>query len=282
MSIEIKGISKRFKTNLALDDVSVTFEDNKIYGLLGRNGAGKTTLLNIITNRIYADSGAVLIDGVPAKENDHALKKVYMMSEKSYYPESMRIKEIFQWSKEFYPGFDLEYAHRLADLFELSLSKSVKALSTGYHSIFKVIVALSVNTPYVLLDEPVLGLDANHRDVLYRLLIEKYSQSPSTFIISTHLIEEVSSLIEDVVIIKKGKIIKNETREALMSCGYTVSGRAEAVDRFTQDKEVIGMDTIGGLKSAYVIGQVAKASVPEGLEITNMDLQKLFVQLTNV
>lgn len=282
MSIEVRSVSKNFGDTCALDQVSLTLEENKIYGLLGRNGAGKSTLLNIITNRIFADNGEVIVDGMPSRENDEALGKIYMMSEKNYYPPNMKIKEIFRWTKEFYPNFDMEYARKLADIFELNIKKNVKSLSTGYNSIFKVIIALSVNTPYVLLDEPVLGLDANHRDVFYRLLLEKYSNNPSTIIISTHLIEEVSNIIEDVIIIKKGKIIMNESREDVMSCGYTVSGKASLVDNFINGKEVIGVDSIGGLKSAYIMGQLNKETVPEGLEITKMDLQKLFVQLTNV
>lgn len=281
MSIEVKNISKNFGKTCALAQVSLTFEENKIYGLLGRNGAGKTTLLNIITNRIFADSGEVLVDGMPSKENDEALGKIYLMSEKTYYPNSLKISDVFKWTKEFYPGFDMEYADKLAERFELNTSKKIKSLSTGYNSIFKVIVALSVNTPYVLLDEPVLGLDANHRDVFYRLLLKKYGNNPSTFVISTHLIEEVSNVIEDVIIIKKGQIIHNESTAELMSCGYTVSGKASVVDEFIKGKDVIGADSIGGLKSAYIIGQVNKKNVPEGLEITKMDLQKLFVQLTN-
>ena len=281
MSIEVKNISKNFGKTCALAQVSLTFEENKIYGLLGRNGAGKTTLLNIITNRIFADSGEVLVDGMPSKENDEALGKIYLMSEKTYYPNSLKISDVFKWTKEFYPGFDMEYADKLAEIFELNTSKKIKSLSTGYNSIFKVIVALSVNTPYVLLDEPVLGLDANHRDVFYRLLLKKYGNNPSTFVISTHLIEEVSNVIEDVIIIKKGQIIRNESTAELMSCGYTVSGKASVVDEFIKGKDVIGADSIGGLKSAYIIGQVDKKNVPEGLEITKMDLQKLFVQLTN-
>lgn len=282
MSIEIKNISKNFGSTCALDSVNLTFEDNKIYGLLGRNGAGKTTLLNIITNRIFADKGEVLIDGLPSKENDQALRKIYMMGEKNFYPSSMKIKEIFRWTKEFYPSFDTEYANKLAEVFELTLNKNVKSLSTGYNSIFKVIIALSVNTPYVLCDEPVLGLDANHRDLFYRMLIERYSESPSTYIISTHLIEEVANVIEDVIIIKKGKIIRSESREELMSIGYTVSGMSTLVDEFIKGKEVIGTDSIGGLKSAYVIGQIINEAVPQELEITKMDLQKLFIKLTNV
>ena len=99
-----------------------------------------------------------------------------MMGEKNFYPDNMKIKEIFRWTKEFYPEFDTEYAMKLAEVFDLNLNKNVKSLSTGYNSIYKVIIALSVNTPYVLLDEPVLGLDANHRDLFYKLLIEKYSK----------------------------------------------------------------------------------------------------------
>lgn len=280
MSIEVKNVSKNFGSTCALDQVNITFERNKIYGLLGRNGAGKSTLLNIITNRIFADTGEVLIDGILAKENDTALANIYLMSEKNFYPSNMKIKDIFHWTGEFYTSFDLDYAKELADLFELKLNKNVKSLSTGYNSIFKVIIALSVNTPYVFLDEPVLGLDANHREVFYRLLLEKYSDTPSTFVLSTHLIEEVSNIIEDVIIIKRGRIIKNESREQLMSCGYTVSGKASHVDEFICGKEVIGMDSIGTLKSAYIIGQLPKEKTHE-LEISKMDLQKLFVKLTN-
>lgn len=281
MSIEIKNISKNFGTTQALSRVNITFESNKIYGLLGRNGAGKTTLLNIITNRIFADEGEVLVDGLSSKENDLALQNIYMMSEKNYYPLNMKVKEIFQWTKNFYPNFDMEYAKKLANLFELNINKNVKSLSTGYNSIFKVIIALSVNTPYVLLDEPVLGLDANHRDVFYRLLIEKYSNFPSTIVISTHLIEEVSTVIEDVIIIKNGSIIKNESREALLSQGYTISGKASSVDSFIIGKNVIGIETIGGLKSAFILGSINKDTLPADLEVTKLDLQKLFIQLTN-
>lgn len=282
MSIEVKNISKNFGNTRALNKVTLTFEENKIYGLLGRNGAGKSTLLNIITNRIFADEGNVLVNGENSKENDKVLNKIYMMGEKNYYPPAMKIKDIFYWSKEFYPSFDMEYANKLADLFQLNTNKKVKELSTGYNSIFKDIIGLSVNTPYVLFDEPVLGLDANHRELFYKLLIEKYSLSPSTFIISTHLIEEVSNIIEEIIIIKDGEIIKNETKESLMSQGYTVSGKASLVDEYIEGKEIIGVDSIGGLKSAYVMGKVNKESIPDGLEVTRMDLQKLFVQLTNI
>jgi ABC-2 type transport system ATP-binding protein len=278
--IEVKHLTKNFGSTCALDDVSLRFEENKIYGLLGRNGAGKSTLLNLITNRIFASSGEILVDGESVMDNDTALGKIYLMSEKNYYPEKMKIKHVFQWTKNFYPNFDEVYAKNLAERFELNINKAVRSLSTGYSSIFKLIVALSVNTPYVLLDEPVLGLDANHRDMFYRILLETYNANPRTIIISTHLIEEVSSVIEDIVILKKGKIIKNESCETLLSNGYTISGTAAVVDSFVVNKNVIGTDTLGGLKSAYILGKL-EGELPSEIELSKLDLQKLFIQLTN-
>jgi ABC-2 type transport system ATP-binding protein len=278
--IEVKKISKSYGTVKALEDVSLTLGENKIYGLLGRNGAGKTTLLNVITNRIFEDNGEVLIDGEGHKDNDKALGKLYMMGESNLYPENMKIRDVFKWTKTFYPDFDKEYAEKAADRFGLNMKKKTNALSTGYKSIFKLILALSVNTPYILLDEPVLGLDANHRELFYKLLLEKYAKKPFTAVISTHLIEEVSGIIEDVIIVKNGRVIRNESCEELLSKGYTVSGAAAKVDSFIKDKQIIGTDTLGGLKTAYILGK-AEENVPEGLEITRLDLQKLFIQLTN-
>lgn len=281
MSIEVKNITKYYGKTCALDDVSVIFADNKIYGLLGRNGAGKTSLLNIISNRIFAENGNVTIDGMPARENDAAIAKLYAMGEKTYYPENMRIKDVFKWSKLFYPQFDGDYANSLAGQFGLKLNKKVKSLSTGYLTIFKLIVALSVNTPYLLLDEPVLGLDANNRDLFYRLLLEKYSNNPFSVIISTHLIEEVANLIENVVIIKEGKVICSDEREHLLADSYSVSGKIAEVDAYTVDKKLLGSEVMAGFKTAYLMGNPDYDNAA-GLEISKVDLQKLFIQLTNI
>ena len=278
--IVLNNITKHYGKICALDHVSLRFEENKIYGLLGRNGAGKSTLLNIIAGRIFPTNGEVTVDGETILDNDRVLRKLFLMNEQNYYPDKMKIKTVFQWTKEFYPSFDLDYAQSLAERFELNLSKTTTALSTGYSSIFKLIIALSVNTPYIFLDEPVLGLDANHRDLFYRTLLQKYSEKPCTIIISTHLIEEVSSVIDDIVILNKGKVIKNESCEELLSKGYMISGSAAAVDAYIADKTVLGIDTLGGLKTAYILGAMDN-NLPINLELSKLDLQKLFIQLTN-
>lgn len=280
-SIAINHVSKQFNKVHALEDVTLQFEEGKIYGLLGRNGAGKSTLLNLISNRLFPTAGEITINGRPACENDQAQRLVYLMSEKTFYPETMRVKEVFDWTGRFYKGFDKNEAIRLAHEFKLDITKKVKGLSTGYSSIYKLITALCVDVPYLFLDEPVLGLDANHRDMFYKLLLESYAARPRTIVISTHLIEEISGIIEEIVIIKEGRVIKAQNCEELLSQGYCVSGKASDVDAYVQGKEVIGIDALGGLKTAYIMGQCDKSALDANLEVSKMDLQKLFIQLTN-
>lgn len=280
-AISVKNISKQFKDVKALDDITLNFEENKIYGLLGRNGAGKSTLLNIISNRLFPQSGSVTINGEDAFENDKAQGLIYVMSEKTLYPETMRVSEALKWSAEFYKGFDMEYAQGIAERFGLNLKSKVKGLSTGYGSIFKLVIALSCNAPYVLLDEPVLGLDANHRELFYKMLLEKYSENPFTVVISTHLIEEISSVIENIIIIKDGKILYDEAAEELMSRGYTISGSTAVVEEYLKGCKTLSCDYLGGLCTACVLGK-PEGELPQGLELGKLDLQKFFVALTNV
>ncbi|GAB1476484.1 ABC transporter ATP-binding protein [Bacillota bacterium] len=279
--IEIKSLTKDYSDLRALNNVSVTFADNKIYGLLGRNGAGKTTMLNCVTGRIFPSSGEINVDGEPAIENDKAQGKMFMMSEHNYFPEGMKVKDAMRWTGEFYQEFSKEYFMMLAEKFGLATNRKIKKLSTGYGSIFKLILTLSTNAPYLIFDEPVLGLDANHRDMFYRALLEKYNEKPFTAVISTHIIEEVATVIEEVVIIKKGQIIRNEPTEELLANGCSLSGSASAIDSFIEGKTVFGADTLGGFKTAYVMEAVNPTTLPPGVEMGKMDLQKLFIYMTN-
>lgn len=278
--IEVRGLSKTYnKKTKALDKVSVTFEYGKIYGLLGRNGAGKSTMINIISNRIFPTEGEVLIDGEAARENDKALAKVFTMSESNLLPQNMKVKKSIDVMKLFYPSADTDYAYKLAEKFGLDTKKKLGGLSTGYKSISKIVLALSCGADYVFFDEPVLGLDPNHRDLFYKEMLERYSELGNTFIISTHLIDECASLIEKAIIINNGRIIADEDTEEILRGAFTVTGAAPLVDKFIEGKRVLGTDSIGGIKSAYVVGEAK--GIPEGLEVSKASLQSLFIQLTN-
>ena len=278
-NIEVKNVTKFFGDVKALNEVSLTLEEGKIYGLLGRNGAGKSTLLGCMTNMLFPDSGEILLDHEPVVENDKALGKVYMMSEKNYYPKELRVRDVFRWTEEFYGHFDMECASRLCEEFQLDMKKKVSKLSTGYNSIYKVSTALSLDLPFIFFDEPVLGLDANHRDFFYRLLLENYAKNPKTIIISTHLIEEVAGLVENIIMLNNGSIIADGVCSELLDETYVMTGPAEVVNRLSDGKEIIGQESLGGLKSVYVRG-IRPTNAAVEIEITKPDLQKLFIQMT--
>jgi ABC-2 type transport system ATP-binding protein len=283
--IEVKGVTKYYKTNKALDGVDFTIEPGKIYGLLGRNGAGKTTLLNLMTGRLFPTEGEIRIDGESVYENDKVLGCIFYMAEKNLYPVEERIKNIFKWTRQFYPQFDIEYAGELADKFGLDTNKKIKSLSTGYTSIFKAVTALASNAEIMLFDEPVLGLDANHRDMLYKELLANYAQNPRTIIISTHLIEEVARVLEEVIIIKEGKIIVKKPVEELLACAYTATGEASRIDRYIEGRKYTGSEQTGNLKSVIVLEDVKERDIglakELGIDFSKTELQKLFISLTN-
>lgn len=279
-AIQIKNITKRYQDSTALDNISFNFEYGKIYGFLGRNGAGKTTLINIIANRIFASHGEILIDNLPAKENMAVQEKIFCMSEVDLYDTNLKIKDLFKWINRFYDSFDRKKAFQIAAEFNLDTNKKFNALSKGYQSIFKITVALSLNVPYLIFDEPVLGLDANHRELFYHLLLKDYENNERTIIIATHLIEEVATIIEEVILIDKGKVLLQESVDTLLETGYCVSGLSQELDTYCKDKNVIGYDELGNLKLAYVLGTKSQLPPESNLQITNMNLQKLFVKLT--
>lgn len=279
-AIQIKNVTKKYKDVTALDNVSFSFEYGKIFGFLGRNGAGKSTLINIIANRIFADSGEITIDDIPAKENMKIHDKIFCMSEADLYDESLKVKELFKWIDRFYDDFDKAKAFEIAGKFNLDTNRKFKALSKGYQSIFKLTVALSLNVPYVIFDEPVLGLDANHRELFYELLLKDYETNERTIIIATHLIEEVANIIEEVILIDKGKVLLQDNVGSLLETGYSVSGLADEVDTYCVGKNVIGYDELGNLKIAYVLGEKTPLPKTGNLSLSAMNLQKLFVKLT--
>lgn len=281
-TLHVNNISQHFGKHQVLTDVSMAIEPGKIYGLLGRNGAGKSTLLNIMTNRIFPSDGDVMMDNVSVFENDAALSDMYLMSEANLYAERLRVRKIFQIVEMSYGTFDWPLAHELAGKFQVNLDEKFGRLSTGYHSIVKLIVALCVPANYIFLDEPVLGLDANHRELFYQELLTAYEKRPRTFLISTHLIEEIANLVEHVFILDQGKILEDGDVEDLVAQSYAITGPNDAVVDYTAGLNVIGADHLGQITSHYVFGPLDDMKViPDSVTIEHLDLQKLFVHLTN-
>ncbi len=283
--ISFQGVSKNYGKTKALINIDLELEPNQIYGLLGRNGAGKTTLLNLLTNRIYPSAGTIQVDGAKVKENDDVLSQMAYMTEINLFPDTMRVRQVLHWAGEFYPSFDRVYAVSLCEKFKLNPKLKVQALSTGYSSILKAIVTLASQAPILIFDEPVLGLDANHRELFYRELITNYNANPKTIIISTHLIEEIAKIIEAVIIIDDGQMILKESAENIRARTHLLSGDGDKLNQFLIGKSWLNLESIGEFETVIILEPINREehnlAKELDIDISKVDLQKLFIALTN-
>jgi ABC-2 type transport system ATP-binding protein len=280
--LTIKNLTKKYRHDMVLDDLSFTLEPAKIYGLLGRNGAGKSTLLNIISNRIFPTSGEVRLGDDVVNDNDDVLSKIFLMSEANLYPRGMKVSQTFDLADVAYGNFNYDYAKQLAELFELDPQAKVTNLSTGQRTISKLIVALAVDADYVFLDEPILGLDANHRDLFYKELVKTYQEKPRTFVLSTHLIEEIQQLVEHVLVLHNHHLIIDEDTDEMLAKAYAVSGPAKLVDQYTDGLRLLKKESMGNIQTSYVFDHLDDQRViPDQVKIDHYDLQHLFMYLTD-
>lgn len=282
--LETKGLTKRYGGVRALDGFTASFEENKIYGLLGRNGAGKTTLLNIMTSHIFADSGEVRAFGSNAVENQEVLPKICYMPEKNLFIPQMKVSGILKTAAQFFTEFDMDYAWKLCHKFSLKTDKKYKALSRGYESILRIVIGLASRAPLTIFDEPVLGLDAAVRDLFYRELLDDYVGNPRTYLISTHLIEESADVFEEALIIKDGVLVCDSSVEELKASARYVSGKAEAVDAAVAGMKVLHSEMVGNVKICVVFGEAPEEGLRDipasGVNVSAVPVQKLFIYLT--
>ena len=284
MSLTCQHITKAYGGREVLRDISLTLEPGRIYGLIGRNGAGKTTLLSILTAQNPATGGTVSLDGQPVWENRKSLEKLCFSRELTANAESglaaMKVKEYLRIASIYYPGWDKEMEKRLVELFQLNTKKKLAKLSKGMLSMVTIIVAMCSKAPYTILDEPVAGLDVVAREQFYKLLLEEYTETGRTFVVSTHIIEEASDILEEVIVLHEGKLLLMEETQALLDRVRHVSGKAEEVDAATAGLELHHTETVGRSKGVTVFLQPGQ-SVDESRDVSvqPVSLQRAFVAL---
>jgi ABC-2 type transport system ATP-binding protein len=281
--VEVSGLTKRFGSFTAVNDVSFRIEEHGIYGLLGRNGAGKTTLMQLLTGQEFATNGSIRVFGENPVENASVLERTSFIKESQKYPEDFKVKHVFRSAPWFFANWDQHFAERLIADFRVPVDRRIKKLSRGQLSAVGIIVGLASRAPLTFFDEPYLGLDAVARQLFYDRLLEDYAEHPRTVILSTHLIDEVSNLLEHVLVIDEGRIIIDSPADTLRGSVTNVVGPAAAVDTFVGKREVLHRDGIGGLASVTVAALSAaevSAARSAGLELSAVSLQQLIIRKT--
>jgi ABC-2 type transport system ATP-binding protein len=280
-AIRLRHVTKRYGGFTALDDVSVELEENTIHGLLGRNGAGKTTIMQILTGQGFETSGEVEVFGEHPYENASVLDRVCFIREAQKYPDTFAVKHALAAAALLFPNWDQAFADSLVEEFGLPRKRTVKKLSRGQLSAVGVIIGLASRAPLTFFDEPYLGLDAVARQLFYDRLLADYAEHPRTIVLSTHLIDEVSDLIEHVVVIDKGRILIDEDSEVLRGQAVTVTGPAAAVEAFASGHAELHREKLGGFLRVTLTGAAPEPELrSSGLEFEPVSLQQLVVRTT--
>jgi ABC-2 type transport system ATP-binding protein len=282
--VEFKNVNKTYKDVTAVKDVSFSLEENKIYGLLGRNGAGKTTIMHMLTAQLFPTGGEIKVFEEAPYENSEVLKKVCFIKESQAYPEYFQVKDVFATAASIYPNWDEEYARQLSSAFQLPQKRTMKKLSRGMLSAVGIVVGLASRAPLTIFDEPYLGLDAVARSIFYDQLLQDYSNYPRTVILSTHLIDEVSQLLEHILLIDNGRLLFQGNMESLKGQVHTVIGEAKNVEKYIKQKEVLHRETLGSVLSATIYEANPSDDYSQldeiGLEYEPVSLQQAVVHLT--
>jgi len=283
-AVAVEHLSVHFDDTRAIDDMTFAVGRNTICGLLGRNGAGKSTLLSTLAAFRLPTSGQIRVAGVDPYEHPAAVADICLIREGGDFVGSMRVGTVLDLTEGLRPSWDRAVAERLIDRFELPRRKKVDALSRGMRSALAVSVGLAGRASLTMFDEPHLGMDAAARYVFYDELLADYLAHPRTIILSTHLIDEVASILEDVIVIDHGRLLVHEPVAQLQERGAAVVGPSAAVAAFTEGMDIASDRTLGPTRSVTVVDRLTpeqrRAATDAGLQLEPVNLQDLFVHLT--
>ena len=273
--IELKQVTKQYGQAAVLKNITLSIDEPGIYCLLGRNGAGKTTLLKSIAGYQNITRGTIEVDDKLITTSTLDTGVSYIENFAKHF--NLPVRKLLQIASEVNPNYDYDFASEMMERFELDGKKKFNHLSLGMKTMVSTIICLASNKSVVLLDEPVLGFDAIMRVEFYDLLIESFRKHPRIIIVSTHIIEEIAKTIHKLIIIDKGSVRFFDTLQSVETKAFSISGLQKDVEAATQNLNVIGQDTVGGLVTTYIFDNPPEQTA--SFETHPLSLQDFFIQM---
>ena len=224
--VQCMGLTKTYGGKLALNQVCLNLEPGKIIGLLGPNGSGKTTLIKIMNDLLEPTAGEILIAG--EKPGIETKYRISYLPERTYLHAGMRVIEMVRYFEDFYPDFRVDRAFDMLRRLQIPPNERLKNLSKGTKEKVQLILVMSRDAQLYVLDEPIAGVDPASRDYILHTIVSNYNRNAS-ILLSTHLISDVESILDEVIFIKYGNIIlhapANEIRQR----------EGKSIDRFFRE-----------------------------------------------
>ena len=202
--LKCENLEKKYGRKQALANVSLEIEPGKIIGLLGPNGSGKTTLIKLVAGLLTKNGGDISVCGHPV--GVESKKVVSYLPERPYFSSGMKVKDTVNFFKDFYEDFDEGVAYHMLEQLGIDPEVRIRTLSKGNREKVQLILVMSRKAKLYLLDEPMGGVDPATRDYILKTILTNYNEDASV-IISTHLIQDVEQILDEVIFIKEGRMM---------------------------------------------------------------------------
>ncbi len=210
--VEAKMVGKRYLGKQAVKDVNMTWEDGKVYALLGPNGSGKTTFMKMVAGLVKPTSGELYYNN--EKIGVESKKKVAYMSTEPFFYSYMTVKHVGKYFEDFFEDFSMARYEELIARMELKMTDKAKELSSGLAAKLKIAATLARDAQLYMLDEPLNGIDIIARENVIRTIVEA-AEDGKTVVISSHLVDELESIVDSVVFMKQGSVILSGDAEEI-------------------------------------------------------------------
>ncbi|MBR3490109.1 MAG: ABC transporter ATP-binding protein [Bacilli bacterium] len=205
--LEINHLTKKYGSFKALDDVNLKIAKGKIIGLLGMNGAGKTTLLKLINELLIPTSGEILFKG--KKLGIESKNDIAYLSDKEYLDENMNAVQILKFYNDFYKNFNYKKALKYLDEFDIEKNKKIYKMSKGMKDKLKLVLVISRSASLYIIDEPLTAIDPITREYILDIVFKKIDKN-SSLIVTTHLLNEMEKVFDEIIVLDKGKVVLNK------------------------------------------------------------------------
>lgn len=265
--IQCQNVTKTYGSQIILEDLNFSIKKNTLTGIIGRNGVGKTTLMKMIAGFIQESSGTLDVFSEPPFNSLKVSSNTIFTDDLMLFPQNMRLIDILNECERFYFRWDHELALRLLDYFSLHPQLKPRVLSKGKRSTFYAVIGLASRSPLTIFDEPTTGMDAVVRKDFYRALLKDYIAHPRTILLSSHHVEEIEDLLEDVLLIHDQKVLFHDSVTTLQETFVNLTGKEQLLAKHIPRQDIITFKTTG----PYVIWTVKNQFTNDVLETMRKD-----------
>lgn len=289
--IETDGLTKSFGRIRAVDSVTLSIEEGRVFGLIGTNGAGKSTFLRMLSGVLKPDAGTVTVDGREVYENPEAKADFFYISDEMYFFSNSVPDDMMQFYSKVYPSFDIERYKKLMDGFSLDRKRKIKTFSKGMKKQLSVILGMSAGTKYLYCDETFDGLDPVMRQGVKSLFAGDMAERQFTPVIASHNLRELEDICDTVGLLHKGGMLLSEDLDDIKSDTHKVQCVIPDKDReeaLLKKLDVLNIEHRGRLTTLTCRGKekeildILKEGDPLFLEALPLSLEEIFISETGV